>query len=254
MPASPSPLEGDKRLGGDSISGLLCSGPGRRLVAHSVAPTEQEDGFWDWQSASDLAGRLGGTRTPNLLIRRTGRAVRCCPSSAFTWGAVLCLSPGVRNRLPVGSNLGNSRGLSLACGACHSSAVYGADLRGLPKPQQRRIHLAVILGRPVPPHQAAVAAGHARHLRWISVVGGIIAVIGAAMLVATAFAPHAEWSSWLSAATFLVWGAIFLFFGINARRAARVYHHPGACGLVAPSVAGGAPSPRAWRRPRGLAH
>ncbi len=100
MPASPSPLEGDKRFGGESISGLLCSGPGRRLVAHSVAPTEQEDGFWDWQSASDLAGRLGGTRTPNLLIRRTGRAVRCCPSSAFTWGAVLRLSLGVRNRLP----------------------------------------------------------------------------------------------------------------------------------------------------------
>ena len=129
---------------------------------------------------------------------------------------------------PVGSSLGISRGLSRARGTCDSSAVYDADpLRSLPKPQQRRIHLAVILGRPVPPHQAAVAAGHARHLRWISVVGGIIAVIGAAMLVATAFAPQATWSMWLSPATFLVWGAIFLFFGINARRAARGYHHPG---------------------------
>jgi cytochrome c-type biogenesis protein CcmH/NrfF len=78
----------------------------------------------------------------------------------------------------------------------------------------------------VPPHQAGVAAGHARRLGWISVVGGIIAAIGAAMLVSTAFAPHATWSLWLSPATFLVWGAIFLFFGFNARRAARVYHHP----------------------------
>src|SRR5260221_3815090 len=49
---------------------------------------------------------------------------------------------------PVGSSLGISRGLSLARGACHSSAVYDADpLRSLPKPQQRRVHLAVILGR-----------------------------------------------------------------------------------------------------------
>ena len=31
-------------------------------------------------------------------------------------------------------------------------------------------------------------------------------MIGAAMLVATAFAPHATWSLWLSPATFLVWG------------------------------------------------
>lgn len=162
------------------------------------------------------------------LICRTGRSVQCCPSSAFTWCAVLRLSLRVRNRLPVGNSLGNSRGLSLARGTCHSSAVYGADpLRSLPKPQQRRIHLAVILGRPVPPHQAAAAAGHARHLRWISVVGGIIAVIGVVLLVATAFAPHATGSLWLTPATFLVWGAIFLFFGFNARRAARVYHHPG---------------------------
>src|SRR5260370_2187903 len=127
-----------------------------------------------------------------------------------------------------GCPVGSSRRLSLARGTCHSSAVYGADpLRSLPKPQQRRIHRAVILGRPVPPHLAAVAAGHARRLGWISVVGGIIAVIGAAMLVATAFAPHATWSLWLSSATFVVWGAIFLFFGFNARRAARGYHHPG---------------------------
>jgi cytochrome c-type biogenesis protein CcmH/NrfF len=52
-------------------------------------------------------------------------------------------------------------------------------------------------------------------------------VIALAMLVATAFAPHATWSMWLTPATFLVAGAIFLFFGFNARRAARVYHHPG---------------------------
>jgi len=51
-------------------------------------------------------------------------------------------------------------------------------------------------------------------------------VIGAAMLVATAFTPHATWSLWLTPATVVVWGAIFLFFGFNARRAARVYHHP----------------------------
>ncbi len=53
-----------------------------------------------------------------------------------------------------------------------------------------------------------------------------MAVIGAAMLVVTAFTPHATWSLWLTPATFLVWGAIFLFVGSNARRAARVYHHP----------------------------
>ena len=103
----------------------------------------------------------------------------------------------------------------------------GTDpLQSLPKPQQRRIHRAVILGRPVPPDQAAVAAGHARRLRWISVVGGIIAVIGVALLVATAFVPHTTWASWITPAALLVWGAIFLFLGFNARRAARVCHHP----------------------------
>jgi DMSO/TMAO reductase YedYZ heme-binding membrane subunit len=57
--------------------------------------------------------------------------------------------------------------------------VYGANpLRGLPKPQQRRIHRAVIL-------------------------------------VATAFAPHAIWSMWATPATFVVAGAIILFFGFT---------------------------------------
>jgi len=59
------------------------------------------------------------------------------------------------------------------------------------------------------------------------VVGGIVAVVGAAMLVATAFAPHTTWSSWLTPAAFLVWAAIYLLFGFNARRAARVYWRPG---------------------------
>src|SRR5262245_13505590 len=105
--------------------------------------------------------------------------------------------------------------------------MYAADpLRGLPKPQQRRIHLAVILGRPVPPHLAGVAAGHARHLRWISVAGGIIAVIGVGMLVATAFAAPSTWSLWLPPVAFLAWGTSFLFFGFHARRAARSDHHP----------------------------
>jgi hypothetical protein len=53
-------------------------------------------------------------------------------------------------------------------------------------------------------------------------------VIGAATLVVTAFAPHANWSLWLAPASFLVAGAIFLFFGFNARRAARIYHDPGS--------------------------
>jgi energy-coupling factor transporter transmembrane protein EcfT len=46
------------------------------------------------------------------------------------------------------------------------------------------------------------------------------------MLVATAFAPHATWSFWLTPATWLVWGAIFLFFGFNARRAAWMVIYP----------------------------
>jgi len=71
-----------------------------------------------------------------------------------------------------------------------------------------------------------VAAGHARHLRWVCVVGGIIVVIGAALLLVNAFL-HASWSLWLTPAAFVVWGAIYLFFGFNARRAAGVYHHPG---------------------------
>jgi hypothetical protein len=50
-------------------------------------------------------------------------------------------------------------------------------------------------------------------------------VIGVGMLVATAFAPHATWASWIPPAAFLVWGAIFLFFGFNARRATRSDHH-----------------------------
>lgn len=136
-----------------------------------------------------------------------------------------CSAPVARCPEPV-APLATVEGYSWRRGTCHSGAVYGADpLRSLPKPQQRRIHRAVILGRPVPHHQAAVAAGHARHLRWVSVVGGIIAMIGAAMLVANAFL-HATWSSWLTPAVLLVGGAIFLFFGFNARRAARAYHHP----------------------------
>jgi cytochrome c-type biogenesis protein CcmH/NrfF len=46
-------------------------------------------------------------------------------------------------------------------------------------------------------------------------------VVGAAMLVVTAFAPHAIWPLWLTPVAFVVWGAIFLFLGFNARRAAR---------------------------------
>jgi cytochrome c-type biogenesis protein CcmH/NrfF len=57
-------------------------------------------------------------------------------------------------------------------------------------------------------------------------MGGIIAVIGVAMALATAFAPQTTWASWITPAALLVWGAIFLFLGFNARRAARVYHHP----------------------------
>jgi uncharacterized membrane protein HdeD (DUF308 family) len=70
-----------------------------------------------------------------------------------------------------------------------------------------------------------VAADHARRHRWLSVVGGIIAVIALAMLVATAFL-HPPWSMWLTPAMFLVWGASYLFFGFNARRASRVDHNP----------------------------
>jgi len=51
-------------------------------------------------------------------------------------------------------------------------------------------------------------------------------VIGVALLVATAFVPHTTWASWITPAALLVWGAIFLFLGFNARRAARVCHHP----------------------------
>lgn len=186
---------------------------------------------------------LGGTK--NGVVQRDGatldpasqhwRSIAQVPGSIGLNGAVSVSTGPVGRQLFVASGkvaglydpVTNSRGLSLARATCHSSAVYGADpLRSLPKPQQRRIHLAVILGRPVPPPLAGAAAGHASRLRWISVAGGIIAVIGAAMLVATAFAPHATWSLWLTPATFLVWGAIFLLFGSNARRAARLYHHP----------------------------
>jgi hypothetical protein len=60
----------------------------------------------------------------------------------------------------------------------------------------------------------------------MSVLGAVFAVIGAAMVPVTAFAPHATWSSWLTPAGFLVGAPVFLFFGFNARRAARVEHHP----------------------------
>jgi hypothetical protein len=150
--------------------------------------------------------RAAGVREPAAPDCWAERRTRWC-------SAVLCLSLVSE----AGCRVGNSRGLSLARRTCHSGAVYGGDpLRSVPKPQQRRIHLAVILGRPIPPPQVAVAAGHARHLRWVSVAGTIIAVIGVGMLVVTAFAPHATWSLWLAPASFLVAGAIFLFFGFNA--------------------------------------
>ncbi len=43
------------------------------------------------------------------------------------------------------------------------------------------------------------------------VAGAVVAALGAAMLAAAAFAPHATWLSWLMSATYLIWGAIFLF-------------------------------------------
>ena len=39
--------------------------------------------------------------------------------------------------------------------------------------------------------------------------------------------PLRQRRSWLIAALGLVNAAVFLFFGFNARRAARVYRHPG---------------------------
>ena len=100
------------------------------------------------------------------------------------------------------------------------------SLRGLPKPQRRRVHRAVMLGRPVPPHLAGVAADHARQLRSYTWVGVIWAVLGVGRLAGSAFDPHATWWSWLIAALALVAGAAFLFYGFNARRAARIYHDP----------------------------
>ena len=36
----------------------------------------------------ELLGALGGTRTPNLLIRSYGRTVQTCPGVAVLWGDV----------------------------------------------------------------------------------------------------------------------------------------------------------------------
>ncbi len=42
---------------------------------------------------------LGGTRTPNLLIRRNGRTVQACPEVAVCWADVPSLSPCIRDWL-----------------------------------------------------------------------------------------------------------------------------------------------------------
>jgi hypothetical protein len=52
-------------------------------------------------------------------------------------------------------------------------------------------------------------------------------VFGVGMLAGDAFPPYASGWSWLIAALGLVNAAVFLFFGFNARRAARVYRHLG---------------------------
>ena len=58
-------------------------------------------------------------------------------------------------------------------------------------------------------------------------MGVIWAVFGVGMLVEDAFAPHATGWSWSEASLGMVIAALFLFYGFNARRAARVYPHPG---------------------------
>ena len=52
-------------------------------------------------------------------------------------------------------------------------------------------------------------------------------MFGVGMLAGDAFPPYASGWSWLITALALVNAAVFLFFGFNARRTARVYRHPG---------------------------
>lgn len=56
-------------------------------------------------------------------------------------------------------------------------------------------------------------------------------MISVGMLAEDAFPPYPTGWSWLITAIFpalgLVNAAVFLFYGFNARRAARVYRHPG---------------------------
>jgi hypothetical protein len=59
-------------------------------------------------------------------------------------------------------------------------------------------------------------------------------VFGVGMLAEDAFPLYATGWSWLITALGLVNAAVFLFYGFNARRAARVYRHPG--GLARPGI------------------
>ena len=52
-------------------------------------------------------------------------------------------------------------------------------------------------------------------------------MVGMGMLAEDAFPPYGTGWSWLITALGLVNAAVFLFYGFNARRAARVYRHPG---------------------------
>lgn len=115
---------------------------------------------------------------------------------------------------------------------CHSNVVlpepYGpapeppGSLRGLPKPDQRRIRRAMMLGRPVPPDLADVAAEHGRSVHSRHTRAGLMwALFGVIWIAAAAFSPHDAWFKWLWAALSIVNAALHLSYGFHARRAAR---------------------------------
>lgn len=110
-------------------------------------------------------------------------------------------------------------------------AYFGFDnadpFRSLPKPDRRRVGLAVLVGRPgrIPEHLVPLAAAHARRYRWWSWMGYLYALVGIADLAVGGLGVGGRPPLFMGAG-FVVLGGFWLAAGWNFRRMARLAAPP----------------------------
>jgi len=97
-------------------------------------------------------------------------------------------------------------------------------VRSVPGDRSRRVVLAALLGRPLPPHVVAADPARARRIRAFTRQGYIsLAIMVCLLILAVVGSGPAwvQWLRWLIAAVFLVAAGLWFVSAVNARRGKR---------------------------------